>query len=232
MATVVVASMWFQPAAAQTVDEVLAKHFAAIGGVEGWRGLQTLKASGTISISGGMMEGPFSIVQKRPAKARIEMMLQGMQIVQAYDGKTAWQIMPFSGSTEPQQADPQTAQLIIEQADLDGPLIGWREDGHQVRLLGREVLEGTEVLKLELTQKNGSVSYYYLDAARYVPLKIEGLSAGTQTGTRFRDYRSVGGLLFPYSITIDTPIGQQVLTFTTVQINVPVDDRVFSMSAG
>lgn len=220
------------PAVGQTVDEVLERHYEAIGGVEAWENVETMRASGTISISGGMMQGPFRIVQKRPAMARIEMTLQDMEIVQAYDGRTAWQIMPMTGSTEPVEADSVTAATIIEQADMDGPLIGWREDGHEVELIGTETVEGQELVKLRLTQRNGSVSIYYLDTDRYLPRRIESEAAAGTSTTRFEDYRDIGGLTFPFSITIDTAVGLQALTFDEVEVNVPVDESVFSMGSG
>jgi hypothetical protein len=194
-----------------------------------------MKAAGTLNVMGGMMEGPFTIVQERPAKARIEMTIQGMQIVQAYDGQTAWQIMPMMGVTTPQIADAATAQQIIEQADLDGPLIGWREAGHMVELAGTETIDGAQATKLKVTFKTGEVTYYYLDAG-YLPIRMVAVrdiqGAQTELTTVLDDYRAVGGLMFPYSIQIDTPVGQQALYFKTIEVNVEVDDTVFSMPGG
>lgn len=225
------------PASAQSLDDVMTRYYDAMGGVAGWTGLQTMTASGTLSIANGMMQGPFHIVQKRPAMARMEITVQGMQIVQAYDGKTAWQIVPFTGSTEPQPADPATARTIIEQADLDGPLIGWKEAGHRLELVGHEAIDGTDAIKLKLTLRTGEVSYYYLDAENYVPIRIVSVrqieGQQQELTTVLDDYRRVGGLLFPFSIVIDTPpLGTQSLAFDRVQVNVPVDESVFSMPAG
>lgn len=221
------------PATAQSVDEVLARHYEAMGGVAAWTGLRTMTASGTLNIANGMMQGPFEIIQKRPAMARMEITVQGMEIVSAYDGETAWQIMPFTGSTEPQVADPETARQLIEQADLDGPLIGWKEAGHQVELAGRETVDGVEAIKLRLTLDTGDVSYFYLHAEDYVPIRIVALreiqGGETELTTILDEYREVGGLLFPFEIRIDTPLGTQALAFDRIEVNVPVDESVFSM---
>lgn len=222
-----------QPAAAQTLDEVLSNYYDAVGGVDGWRGLETMTASGTLNVANGMMQGPFEIIQKRPAMARMELTVQGMEIISAYDGETAWQIMPFTGSTEPQVADPTTARQLIEQADLDGPLIGWKEAGHRVELSGRESVGGVEAIKLRVTLNTGDVSYYYLDAEDYVPIRIVAVrqvqGQEAQLTTILDEYREVGGLLFPFRIQIDTPVGTQALAFDRIEVNVPVDERVFEM---
>ena len=41
------------------------------------------------------MEVPFSMVFKRPLQMRLEFTMQGMTAIQAYDGETAWSVMPM-----------------------------------------------------------------------------------------------------------------------------------------
>jgi hypothetical protein len=232
LAAVVVAAAAL-PATAQTTDEVLGKYYAAIGGEDAWIALSTMRASGSIDVM-GMMNGPFSIVQQRPSKARIEISLQGMDIVQAYDGETAWQIMPMmTGSNDPVVADAETAQQIMEQADLDGPLIGWEEDGTLIEFEGMEAMDGAEMTKLKVTTKDGVVTYLYLDDS-YLPVKIVAVrtmqGVETHLTTSLGDYQEIGGLMFPFVIEIDTPMGVQQLTFDSIEVNVPVDESIFSMS--
>lgn len=220
------------PATAQTADEVLAKYYDAIGGVDGWAQLETMRASGNIDVM-GMVNGPFTIVQMRPAMARIEMSIQGMDIVQAYDGETAWQVMPMmTGSNEPVVADSETAQQIMEQADMDGPLIGWREAGTSIEVLGSETMDGAETMKLKVTDKDGLVTLFYLDES-YLPVKMVAVrpiqGVDTELTTSLGDYQEIGGLMFPFLIEIDTPMGVQQLTFDAIEVNVPVDASIFSM---
>ncbi|MDH3732565.1 MAG: outer membrane lipoprotein-sorting protein [Gemmatimonadota bacterium] len=227
-------AMMVSSAVAQSTDEVLGKYYDAIGGVDAWTNLTSMKASGTLDVM-GMVNGPFTIVQKRPAMARIEITVQGMDIVQAFDGETAWQIMPMMGVTEPTRADPETAQQIIEQADLDGPLVGWQEDGYTVDFEGVETMDGAETTKLKITSKDGLVTYYYLDG-EYLPVKmvsvrsVQGLD--TELTTSLGDYQAVNGMMFPFFIEIDTPMGAQQLTFDSIEVNIPVDESIFSMSSG
>ena len=217
------------PSVGQSVDEVLDKHYEAIGGLEAWTSLQSMVASGTLSVGGGMMQGPFRGYQKRPAMFRLEFTIQGMTIVKAYDGITAWQIMPMTGSTEPVEADPMTAATIIEQSDMDGPLIGWREDGHSIEVAGTETIDGTEAIHLTVVVR-GTTSQFYLDANTYLPIQIKAEVMGMNTTTKLSDYRNVDGLLFPFLVEIDTEMGAQALIFDEVQINVAVDESIFSMN--
>lgn len=217
------------PAVGQSLDDVLAKHYEAIGGLEAWMELESMVTSGTISLAGGMAQGPFQSHQKRPSMTRIEITIQGMNIVQAYDGKMAWQIMPMTGSTEPAEADPATAANLMEQADIDGPLIGWREDGHSIEFVGTEMVDGIEAIHLTVVTREAP-SHFYLDANTYLPIQIKTMVAGINNTTKLSDYRNVDGLLFPFLVEADTQMGSQAIIFDEMQINTPIDDQIFSMN--
>src|SRR5579884_2911594 len=127
---------------AQTVDEIIAKNIQARGGADKLKSVQTIKATATMSMGG--MEIPGVIIQKRPQMARMEFTVQGLTAVQAYDGKEAWQVMPFMGKKDPELMSADEAKETEEDADIDGPLVDYKSKGHQVELLGKEKIEGTD----------------------------------------------------------------------------------------
>lgn len=229
----VIGSLYAGPVNAKSLDEVLEKHYEAIGGLDAWQGIQSMKLSGTMVLMGGAMQAPITILQKRPAKARVEFTVQGMQGVQAYDGETAWIQMPFMGSPDPEAAPDDMVQQMKEQADLDGPLIGWEEDGHTVELVGKEDVEGTETFKLKVTLDTGEVSDVFLDAEYFLPIKVESTrmvqGAETMITTSLGDYKEVAGLIVPFSIEVSTAMGPQSISFDTIEVNVDMDDELFSM---
>ena len=81
---------------AQTVDEIIAKHVQALGGMEKMQAQKTRRATGKRSVPGGL-ESPITLIQKRPEMFRANITFQGMDVIQAYDGKTGWQIDPTQG---------------------------------------------------------------------------------------------------------------------------------------
>ena len=81
---------------AQTADEIIAKNIQARGGLDKLKSVQTIKSTATMAMGPGM-EAPGMLIQKRGNLARLEFTVQGLTAVQAYDGKNAWQIMPFTG---------------------------------------------------------------------------------------------------------------------------------------
>lgn len=223
-------------ASAQTLDEVLAKHYEAMGGYDKMKAVQTYRMAGKMMMGQGM-EAPFTMEKARPNKFRMEFTFQGMTGVQAYDGKSGWMIMPFSGKKDPEPMPSEAAREMEEQADFDGPLVDWKEKGHTVELVGQEDVEGTSAHKIKATLKNGNVLTYYIDAETFLTLKQD--SKRTIRGTEVEgessvgDYKQVDGLTFPFAMEMGakgSPQKQKLVT-DKIEINPKLEDARFVMPA-
>lgn len=222
------------PAVAQdmTVDEIIAKNVETRGGMDALKAVKSARTSANISMGG--MEMPLSIVFKRPQKIRVDMEIQGMKVVQAFDGETGWTVMPMMGSTEPSRmADDQLTQMK-QQSDWDGPLVDYREKGHTVELVGKEDVEGTEAYKLKVTMENGDESHFYLDTDHFLIFKQEGRTnmngMEVNATTTFSNYKEVGDVVLAFSTEIvaeGAPTGI-VFTVNEVELNIDVDDARFA----
>lgn len=234
LAGLTLAALVAVPASAQTLDEVLAKNLKAKGGLDKIKAVQSIRMTGTITIGPGI-EAPLVLEQKRPNMLRMEIVVQGMTIVQAYDGKVGWQLMPLSGRKDPEPLPEDGLKQVQEQADFDGPLLDPKAKGNTVELLGKEKVEGSDAYKLKVTLKNGDIRYIYLDADQYLEVRVEGKTKVRGTDiegeTSIGDYKEIGGLMLPYA----SESGQkgsaqkQKITFSKIELNVPIDDARFTM---
>ena len=222
------------PAAAEaTLDEIVATHIESKGGMDAIQGVKTMKMEGRLMMGPGM-EAPLTIHAKRPASFRMDFEFQGMKGTQAFDGETGWQVMPFMGSTEPEKLTGTELEDMIEQSDFDGALIGYKEKGHSLELLGTEEVEGTEAYKLKLTHKNGNETTMFLDTEYCLELKTVSKSEmqgqEIEVEVLYGDYKEVEGMMVAHSIT-QTMMGQPgpSITFETVTANSDIDDDVFAM---
>jgi outer membrane lipoprotein-sorting protein len=225
------------PAAARqadlTLDQILAKHYEAIGGKDAWKNLQGMKQTGKMSMAG--MEAPFTVYNKRPNKLRVEFEIQGMKGMQVFDGTDGWMVMPFMGSNEPQPLPKEALDQMISDADIEGVLLDSAAKGHQVELVGKEDLEGTPVYRLRVKLKSGNQMDFFLDAEHFVTLQT--LAKATFQGTemeitsKLSNYKPVGGLMVPHSLATLNPMGEQVMTIDTVEVNPPIDDALFAKPA-
>ena len=222
---------------AQTVDEILAKHYEACGGLAKMKAVNTMRVTGTITIGPGV-ESPFTMERKRPGMRRMEFTFQGMTGIQAFDGTKTWSVMPFMGKKDPEVGTDEDNKNAQDDADFDGALVDYKTKGHAIELVGKSPVEGADAFKLKVTKKNGNIEYDYLDAETYLLVKTEGKvrRRGTEMEgeTTFSDYKEVDGLMQPFSMESGAKEMQQKqkLTFTKIEMNVPLDDSRFAVPAG
>ena len=222
------------PAAAQTADEIIAKHIDALGGMEKLKAVKTVRMTGKMTVGPGI-EAPVVMELKRPNAMRLDITVQGMVGSQAYDGKSGWTLMPFGGSKVPQQMAEEEAKLAQEQADIDGPLIDYKAKGNAVELLGKDKVEGADAYKLKVTLKNGAVRTLYIDAEHFLQIKDESRrtirGAEVDTETILGDYKAVDGMMFPHSVDSGQKGNpqRQKLVVEKIELNVPIDDARFKM---
>lgn len=239
--------------AVMPLAEVLEAHYEALGGKEAWKQVEAVRFTDTMTMGPGM-EAPFTMTMQRPDKVRLEFSFQGMTGVQAWDGETAWMVMPFMGRTEPEQMPAEMAEQFEEQADIEGPLFDWEEKGHKVELVARESMEGTDVYTVKVTRENGNETVHYLDSEYFVTIKQSGKrkiqGQEMEIETTVGDYQELCAetsqmveddapcsgdvLIVPLSIESKpkgSPAGQ-VISITKVEINPEdIDPAGFSMPA-
>ena len=229
---------------AAPVDDILAKNLAARGGEARLREIKTLRLTGHLVFGGGgfggsdvSIEAAWARVQKRPGAVRSELTLQGLTQITAYDGREGWTISPFGGRLDAEKSSDDDARALAQQAEIDGPLIAWRDKGHRVEYLGIEDTDGTPAIKLRVTRKDGDVQYVYLDPDSALEIrittqrKIRGAEQITETD--FGGYQQVGGLWIPFSIESGapgTPRTTRILV-ERAELNVAVDDAWFKLPA-
>ena len=236
----VVRRIWFAVfcltalASAQTADELVAKNIQAKGGLEKIKAVNTVKMSGKIYVQGITAE--ISQEQKRPNMLRQNFTVQGMTQVQAYDGTAGWQIQPFNGRKDPELMGEDDVRDLIDQADIDGPLVDYAAKGNKVEYLGRDTVDGDDAYKLKVTLKNGDLIYYYLDPDAYLEIKTEKQEfiRGNvrETEQDLGSYKQVAGVYYPYWIeggTKGNPGDHVRITMEKIEVNVPLDDSVFKM---
>jgi outer membrane lipoprotein-sorting protein len=221
-------------AAAESVDEIVAKNIEARGGYDAWKAVETMRMSGKI-LMGGTMEAPFTIEFKRPEKVRLEFSIQGQPGIQAYDGETAWMHMSFMGQVDPEAMDAERTTLFAQQADFEGELIDYKEKGHSVELVGKEEVEGTEAYKLKVVRDTGDVDMIYIDAEYFLEFKTESERSiqgqDIKTSIVYGDYKEVGDLILPHSME-QTGGGapmSQMITMEKIELNPDIPDERFAM---
>jgi hypothetical protein len=186
-----------------TAAQVVDRNVAARGGLQAWRGVQTLQETGTMGaggndrttqpaeIPGAKRPGksmpmpssprlkeeaqlPFVLDLERPRKMRLELQFAGKTAVQVYDGENGWKLRPYLNRLEVEPYTEDEAKLAAMQSDLDGPLVDYAAKGTTVELAGMEKVEDRDTYNLKLTLKDGRTVHVWVDAQTFLEAKVEG----------------------------------------------------------
>ncbi len=235
VAMLAIANISCRTTGAQTVDDVIAKNIQAHGGLDKLRSVHTIRTTG--KLEQGQIRAAYLQENKRPDKVREQTILQGLAQVQAYDGKTGWQVNPFQGRKDAELLSADDLKSLREDSDIDGPLVDYKQKGHTAELLGHNSVEGTDCYTVKLTLKNGDVRIYFLDTDSFLELKIEMQSniRGTVQYTEmfYGDYEQVNGIYYPFEFEQAQKGSTDRVKFTIekVEINIPLADSLFAMPA-
>lgn len=218
---------------AQSVSDIVSKSLDARGGIEKIKSVQSQRLTGQIFFGEGSAN-PFVVSFERPGKIREEININDKNILEINNGKEGWVINPFSGSDDARAMNDDELRNTASSADMDGPLVDYKEGKNQIEYVGIENVEEKPAFKLLVKQKNGQTRYDYIDTTTFLESKWEGsiLNNGQQQQSEsfFHNYKSVDGIMYAYEIVSDSPGGtnKQKITFGKIEIDPKLDDSVFA----
>jgi outer membrane lipoprotein-sorting protein len=213
------------------LEQILASHYKAIGGLEKWQKLDTMIMKGTMTSQKVSM--PIIAYHKRPNKCRVEFRIKESLQAQVFNGMFAWQLNPLSGNPDPTPMTEGQSKYLRDTCDIESSLIDYKIKGHKVRLLGEEEIKGKKTYKISVKYRTGNLETHYLSAATYLPIKTEGIykmgGGEIRTTTNYFDFKNTSGYVVPYNLVFDihgTP-SQEKLKIDTFSFNPKINPKIF-----
>src|SRR5229473_2681386 len=224
---------------ALTTDEIVARYIEARGGAQKLQALKSMRLTGKLEFGrrDSTVVASYGEVKKRPGMIRVETTMQGLTSVAAFDGRDGWALNPFQGRRDPQRISADEAKVRAQEADIEGPLVHWKEKGHRVEYLGTADVDGTAALKLRVSLKDGDVLYSYLDPDYFLEVRrvwVRHVRGSEQiTEDDLGSYAQVSGVWIPFSVESGRKGGPKTarITVDTIEANVDVDDGMFKFPA-
>jgi hypothetical protein len=216
---------------AQTADDVMTQHQAAIGG-DAWKKVNSLKKTSNMIAAGEEVAVIETVVRGKGVRSEIIYRGQsgGYQIVTPTGGWNLDLMVPDAkpGITKPTAMATDEVKSLQDELDPSDDYINYKEKGFTAELLGKEDVNGASCYKLKITGKSGIPKTVYFDATTYYKVKdierVETLQGAMDIATTFSNFKKFPeGVVIPLKAKND----YQEITVTDVEINKPVDDKLF-----
>jgi hypothetical protein len=218
-----------------SANSLVAQHLEALGGDAALGAISTLQFEGEMRFPGDFKLTYKEVRAREKQASRVEAALQGLTLVQGYDGANGWRINPFQGRRDAETMSADEARAIADAGSISGALLNAKADGSTVSYLGREDFDGTEAYKLKVVQKDGDEFVYLLDPDTMLAIKMTETRRirGAQQVTEYElgDYEKVAGVYFPMAIDSwqDGQANQrQRIMIAKAEANVPVTPAIFA----
>ena len=219
-----------------TVDDVIDRNTEAMGDRAAIEAIHSIEVSLHISDPGSEVDGTYYAA--RPGRMRIDIFVAGKHVfTEAFDGQRGWE---WNGK-EVTTASPKGTAALQHGVELPGKLFGLHElkqRGHQIELVGREQIEGTNYYALALTLKDGYRTTLYVDPTSWLitrrrdvrPLHVDIDPTPTTIEQRSWDFREISGVRFTFAGSeTDLKTGKVLETsqIKSIKINPPIDPSFF-----
>jgi len=207
----------------QNLEKILEAHFVA-------QGQDNLMALRSIFMKvremTGFTEGKkYQITKKAPNKIRVEGEWQGQKYVNAYDGKNAWTIAPWTGVHIPQLMTERERNLFLINAGIGSPLYD-HGLGNVLELMGSERADDANHYVIRSTMPSGFYVDYLVDKKEHL-IHLVRIYQDEEPGkiekeVIFKNYKNLGGASVPFGF--ENRKGRSIS-------DVVVDDIIFGQGA-
>lgn len=206
-----------------TLDAVLAKYVAAIGGRDAHRRITSRVSKGRVDVPGVSFGGKLEVYAKAPNKSLSVMNVEPAGLIkEGFDGRSGWSLTG-NGS------DVDRAAVIDADFYRETRLA---ELYSRIKLIGK-VKEGfRQVYLVEALPKGGAAAEnLYFDVENGLLVRRDVTRSTPKGSVRaevyFSDWREIDGVRLPFKITQVLPKMRYVITFEDIKQNIPVDDAMF-----
>lgn len=221
-----------------SVAQLLDKYVEAVGGTEKYASISTWyekwEVSGDLGLipqfraptpfkSHGVAEYFFKAPNLRVSSLRSDR--NDFVVASGCDGKESWSYWPPRGM---RKEKPTPDHEYDCEAGMNPFPIMLRREKAKLEFKGQKEVAGrmTFVIRAEVPDQHGWRTYY-LDSENYLLLRRDSRQGPMQSTTLYSDYRDVAGIKVAFQTESHSENSDLVTKLQDVQVNAPIDDRVF-----
>ena len=209
-----------------TAEQIINKYISKIGGKDQFKNIKTLKYEGTVNDNG--RQASVIIYKKAPDLFYYSVKTPKGEMIRGYNGKTAWEKARW-GIRELKGDDLEALKL---ESDFYLP-VEMAEKYSGLKLNDVSTLNGDTVYVVEgKASQHRNIKLYFNTRTGLLVRQV--LFNKTPLGdlpieTDFKDYRSVNGIMMPFSIHIANYENVQDIKFENISANQSLDNSKFDL---
>ena len=223
----VAAAIFAVPARAQDAEKIIDQYIKAEGGGKNLAKAQTILIEGTLTNSADGKSGTYTFDTKLPNRYYSELVIGDQNVVEAYNGKSAWHRTTNGEITTLVGVDG--TQLEAAGLYYNSHLINAKKNKLGVAFIGHAQVRGKDALQVEVTTPAGLKREVFFDPQSHLVVKESAAIGGIDQEIFYDDYRSAGfgTLKLPYKIELHRGPDTYQIAITRAAVNSTVGERVF-----
>jgi len=217
-----------------TLNEILQKHLEAMGGLNNWNRVESIRLKGTIEREEQTVD--IVIIKKRPDQIRATVTIpfpndpdNQLQVIRAHDGKTAWTATRLAGAPDmvKEELDASAAAELLADAGVMPRLIKLWRGGADLQLLGNNTVNGENAFIVHAVTDNGQSYKFYISSEHFRTVRFENPTQHSYTD--LHSYKSYSSVWIPTrSEVYATQTGTSVMDIHSVEIGVGIYEEYFA----
>ncbi|HUF46784.1 MAG TPA: hypothetical protein VMM93_03150 [Vicinamibacterales bacterium] len=195
---------------------VVDRFVEAIGGEAAFRGISSMRATGTFEMAAQGVTGTIEVISSRPSSVRVKADITGVGLIErGYDGKVGWSMDPLAG---PAILTGRQLQELLDDARFDSQLHP-AEMFKELTTVEQTTFDGQPAYKVKAVFTSGTEQFEYFAVDSGLLIGSEGSREMPGGGvvprvSIMRDYKAFGPLKQPTRLVQQTLGLEQVLTIT------------------
>jgi len=211
-------------AAAQDPQKIVDQYIKAVGGSKALSKARTVTIEGTFQTQDGKT-GTYTLDTRLPNRYYSELVLGDTGLIEAYNGKSAWQRAANGEFSTLVGADG--TQLEAAGQYYNSHLVDFKKNKIGIGFAATSKVRGKDAFELEVTTMTGVKRHVFFDPQSHLIVKEAATIGGIEQQLLYDDYRAVSGLKIPYKIELHRGADTYDITVTRAEVNAAVGERVF-----
>jgi hypothetical protein len=216
----------------QNTEELIAKHFQAIGGEQKWNQINSLIIEKTTNDENVLITSKEYFVRNK--FYRNDLIISGRTVSDSNKkyfllvNKTlGWKSLPDNKSGKIESMSMKEVSMYLQHINLDDPFVNYKSSGTSILFMNREYFNEKDYYKMLIKTKDGMQEYCYLDPTTYlISLRVT-LGGENESSIEYTSYKkNAEGMMLPSEIITSAGI----TTFQKLIFNPNIKEDLFQLS--